>query len=154
MTQPWHGTRPPDEPVTIVLPYRTAKRVLVSVVNDAKRANSRGDDPVGVELLAGASDVIGDAIEAPPHRRFRIPEKLYHAVIVGTEDEYDRVVAVTTREFTNDELVMINDVDQARSMVYSGYTTAGTWYRRDDAQELVAAVKIRTFAPYEVRGRR
>ena len=152
MNEPWHGSRPPDEPVTVTLPYRTAKRVLVAVVSDAQRTNSRGKDPVGVEQLAQASDVIGDAIGAPSHRRFRLPVQLYYAVIAGTEAEYRRWLRESTPYRggldvgeVNGEPMFVDSVERALSACYSGYSTFGTAYRRDDFQEILAAVRARTF---------
>jgi hypothetical protein len=143
MSEPWHGSRPPEEPVTVTMPYRTAKRVLVAVVSDAQRANSRGKDPDGVEQLAAASDAIGDAIDAPPHRRFRLPERLYYAVIAGTEAEYRRWL--DTPGQICPQPIFVDSVESALSACYSGYSTTGTAYRRDDFQEILAAVRARTF---------
>jgi len=145
MNEPWHGSRPPDEPVTVTLPYRTAKRVLVAVVSAAQLANSRGKDPDGVEQLARASDVIGDAIDAPAHRRFRLPERLYHAVIAGDEAEFGRWLPDPTIVAGDSRPVFVDSAERALSMCYSGYSTFGTAYRRDDFQEILAAVRARTF---------
>jgi hypothetical protein len=141
--QPWRGSKPPDDPVTVVLPYRTAKRVLTAVVRAAQRSNARGDDPAGVVLLAAASDALGDALGAPPHRRFRLPDRLYHAVIAGTADEYKRWLAGDPPAGAS--LMHVDTVEAAHKACYSGYTTVGTWNKRDDAQALLAAVKRRTF---------
>ncbi len=73
MNEPWHGSQPPETPVTVTLPYRAAKRVLSAIVRDAHRTNARGDDAVGVVTLAEASEIFGDALDAPVHRRFRLP---------------------------------------------------------------------------------
>jgi hypothetical protein len=127
------------------LPYRTAKRVLVAVVADAQRTNTRGKDPDGVAQLAQASEVIGDAIDAPPHRRFRLPEQLYYAVIAGTEAEYRRWLIDPTTSCGGDKPIFVNSVERALSACYSGYSTYGTAYRRDNFQEVLAAVKSRTF---------
>ena len=147
MNEPWHGSRPPDEPVTVTLPYRTAKRVLVAVVADAHRTNSRGKDPAGVEQLAQASDVIGDAIGAPSHRRFRLPAQLHYAVIAGDEAEYRRWLDEPpgTTWVRGMEPIFVDSVEKALSACYSGYSTFGTAYRLDDFQEILAAVRARTF---------
>ncbi len=153
MTDPWHGSRPPDEPVTLTLPYRTAKRVLVAVVSDAQRANTRGNDPGGVEQLAVASDLIGDAIDAPPHRRFALPRTMLWAVIAGTPEEYSRWVKTVYDQLPAAErdgryagrTIYIDSVEEVFEHVYAGYSIYGTAERRHDCQELVAAVKSRTF---------
>ena len=153
MNEPGQGSRQPDEPVTVTLPYRTAKRVLVAVVADAQRANSRGKDPAGVEQLARASDVIGDAIDAPAHRRFALPRAMLWAVIAGTPEEYSRWVKTVYDQLSPAEqdtryvgrTIYIDSVEEAFGHVYAGYSVYGTADRRPDCQELVAAVKSRTF---------
>ncbi len=148
--EPWHGSRPPDTPVTVTLSYATVKRVLTAVVRDAKRTNTRGDDPEGVILLAQASAVIGDAIDAPAHRRFGFPATLYHAVIVGNTAEYNDALRVeghnrVVLSSATAEPIMIDSIAEARLHCYSGWSFYGTAYRRPDFQEIVAAVKARTF---------
>lgn len=147
MNEPWYGSQPPDTPVTVTLPYRTAKRVLTAIVRDAQRSTSRGDDPSGVNLLASASDVFGDAVDAPPHRRFRLPEKLYHAVIAGNASQFNlwKLHAYDALKPEVNEPIFVNSVEQALSACYSGYLTYGTAHLRKDFQELLAAVKSRTF---------
>jgi len=145
MNEPWHGSQPPETLVTVTLPYNVVKRVLSAVVRDAQRTNSKGNDPEGVALLAKVSDVLGDAISAPAHRRFRLPNKLYHAVIAGTEAEYRRWLAEDDNRRAIINLIYVGSVEAALGLCYSGSSTVGTWYKRDDAQELLAAVKARTF---------
>lgn len=140
----------PDSPVTVTLPRRVMKRVLDSVREHAYKLTRR-DDQVGLRALSDASDVIGDAVGAPMNRRFRLPEKVYHAVIAGDEVEYDRwaereLPRRRIEDLGDDvETVFVDSVATALSAVYSGYTTTGTGYRRDDFQEVLAAVRSRVF---------
>lgn len=141
MSEPWEGSSvDPDAPVTVTLPYRTFKRILRATTNEAYRAVKRDDEP-GIRDLSRASKVIGEALGAPPHRRFRLPDKLYFAVVAGDEGEYRRYVRT---EYAEDATpVFIDSVDTARSMTYSGWAQCGTAYRRPDFQEVIAAVKSR-----------
>lgn len=134
-----------DSPVTVTLPRRVMKRVLDSVREHAYKL-SRRDDQIGLKALSDASEVIGDAVDAPLSRRFRMPEKLHHGVIAGDRVEYDRWLAsaVRGREYRDDP-VFLDSVDDVFKHVYSDYTSTGTAYRRDDFQELMAALRTRVF---------
>lgn len=147
MRQPWVGAAPPETPVTVTLPYRVMKRVLTSIVRDAHRANELGNDEVGVKTLADASEVIGDAIGAPDHRRFRVPDKLLYAVIAGSRDEFDRwcredALRNPDGSYVNQPL-FVDSVATALVNAYVGWSVTGTAYRRDDFQEILAAVRRR-----------
>lgn len=140
MAEPWPRPNcPPDKPVALTLPYAVARRVLTIIVKAAYRANARADQ-AAVEDLTVASDALGNALSAPAHRRFQLPERLYHAVIAGDEREYQRWCRVPPAALNP---IYLPTVEAAYGLRYSGYTTYGTWYRRDDAQELLTAVKRR-----------
>ena len=159
MNEPWHGSRPPDEPVTVTLPYRTAKRVLVAVVADAHRANVKGNDPGGVEQLAFVSDVIGDAIEAPVHRRFRLPtspplpewrrgrvekpRQLLWAVLAGDASEYGIWKRTVYDSDPDLPTVFVDSIRDAKEHAFGGYSVYGTARYRNDFQEILAAVRRR-----------
>ena len=67
-------------------------------------------------------------------------------MIAGTNAEYHRWLAdPKTSTSEGDIPVFVDSVECALSECYSGYSTFGTAYRRDDFQEILAAVKSRTF---------
>lgn len=73
MADPWYGSAPPDTPVSTTMPYRVAMHVLTAIVREAKRITVTfdGEDrEKRLKDLAHASQILGDAIAAPPHRRF------------------------------------------------------------------------------------
>ena len=71
MATPWHGDTPPERPVRITMPYRVAKALLEAVRREGFLALRRtAPDEVRLANLTEASRIIGDAIGAPPHRRF------------------------------------------------------------------------------------
>ena len=76
MTKPWSGAAPPEAPVSVTLPYRVAKTVLEAIAREghlvSKRFEGR-DRERRLRALADASRVLGDALGAPPHRRFVYP---------------------------------------------------------------------------------
>jgi hypothetical protein len=143
MTDPWYGSQPPDAPVTVTMPYQVAKRVLRAVVRDGWRIVVRGDDRSGPKQLAVASALLGDAIEAPPNRRFVMP-RLQHAVLAGSAEEYGRWLATADLSECPDP-VYVADAEAARHYCYSGHTTVGAWEGRSDAKELLSIVRNRTF---------
>ena len=149
---PWRGSAAPNTPITLTLPYHTLKRVLTAVVRGAQRAHSKGVDPGGVAALAEASEVIGDALDAPPHRRFRLSTTLHHAVIAGTKEEYQQWCQTSPDAVDVTNLLYVDSVADALKARYRDYSTVGTWHNRIDALALLAAVKVRTFKRMEEKG--
>lgn len=143
MTEPWHGSAPPETPVTVTLSYRTAKRVLDAVVRDGHRAINRGNDPVGVELLAGASEALGTALAAPPHRRFT-PARRYAVVAITATD-----FVATCRDLFLDESIQpvwVSTLEGAREACYVGFTVSDRARRKmPDIDAIVETVVARTF---------
>lgn len=142
MSEPWHGSAPPDTPVSVTLPHRTFKRVLDAVYRSGFRLAERGGDPVGVELMAQASAAIGDALAAPPNRRFTPPRR-YAVVAV---DAADYAATLRALDLTDVHPVWVDSPVSARETCYVGYVVSpAATYRLANLPEVLEVIARRTF---------
>lgn len=157
--EPWSGTpgvTEPDQLVTVTLPASVAKRVLDAIVYSGHRiVKRRPDDVTGLKAMSLASARFGDVLHAPYHRRFNYEDKerAKWAVLAGNAMEYSHwITTVYNRLGDSDKVcyypggpVFIDSLkDVEKHDVFNGATNCGTAYRREDFQELYAAVKWRT----------
>jgi hypothetical protein len=152
--EPWVGDPDPNRTVAVTLPYHVAKRVLDAIVHSGHRiAHRRPDDRAGLEALALASRQYGIVLQAPSHRQFYYKAAAPWAVLAGSLAEYQRWEKDSYQTLNQDARaraypggpVFVDSIeDVERYEVFSGSSTTGTAYRREDFQELLAAVKWRT----------
>ena len=132
----------PNALLTVTLPRRILHRVLRAVTTDAYARVRAGKDPGGVETLAAASEVLGDALGAPANQRFRLPPVRYGVVAADAAD-HERWcrdhpgVGVAT---------LVDSVAVALRHRYYGYVVtaaARRLYADEDLQQIMAAIRSR-----------
>lgn len=146
---PWHRARPADAPVTVTMPFQMAKRVFASVNHMAHRSIVRGHENFDqLKLMADAVNLIGDAIGAPADKRFHLSDddptvsrSAYHAVVAGSAREY---LSWARENPGVKNPLYVGTVNIAKANLFTGWSSTGTGYRRDDFQEIVAAIRART----------
>lgn len=143
MSEAWIDTSPPDAPVTVTLPRRVYKRVLGAVTRGGHALAQRGTDSLGIEIMAYASKVIGDALEAPPHRRF--VTALRHAIVAVNADDFVKTARSLELD-PNVQPIFVDSVAAAYESGYVGYTVSPrATYGLANLPEILAIVADRTF---------